>query len=70
MNFSPLVTAWIKLITLALSTGIGVGVTAFLGGDSRNIAILLGAATAATNIYHALSASPQDAKSSPPATQP
>ena len=60
MNFSPQVKAWIMLLTLALSTGIGVGVTAFLGGDSRTIAILLGAATAATNIYHALNSSPND----------
>ena len=32
MNFSPQLKAWLLLITLVLGTGIGVGVTAFLGG--------------------------------------
>ena len=70
MNFSPQVKAWILLLTLALSTGIGVGVTAFLGGASKWISIFLGLANSATAIYHALSASPADKAAAAPTSQP
>jgi hypothetical protein len=60
MNFSPLVKAWILLITLILGTGIGVGVTAFLGGAHWLVATLCGLGTGATNVYHALAESPKD----------
>ncbi len=60
MNFPPIVRAWLLLITLALSSGIGVGMTAFLGGATRGVAFLCGLGTAMTNVYHALAASPKD----------
>ena len=60
MNFSPQVKAWLQLITLVLGTGIGVGVTAFLGGSDPWIAFLCGLGTGATNVYHALADSPKD----------
>lgn len=60
MNFSPQVKAWIQLIALVLGTGIGVGMTAFLGGSSPLVAFLCGLGTGATNVYHALSESPKD----------
>ncbi len=60
MNFPPLVRAWLLLITLALGSGAGVGVTAFLGGSSPWVAFFCGFGTAMTNVYHALAASPKD----------
>jgi hypothetical protein len=60
MNFSPEVKAWIQLISLVLGSGIGVGVTAFLGGSNWVVALLCGIGTGATNVYHALSESPKD----------
>lgn len=59
MNFSPQVKAWLQLITLILGTGIGVGVTAYLGGSSPMVAFLCGLGTGATNVYHALTDSPK-----------
>lgn len=66
MNFSPEVKAWLQLITLVLGTGIGVGVTAYLGGANWCIALLCGLGTGATNVYHALSDSPSKDKTRPP----
>lgn len=60
MNFSPQVKAWILLITLVMGTGIGVGMTAFLGGAGPWVAFLCGLGTGATNVYHALNESPKD----------
>lgn len=60
MNFSPQTKAWIQLVTLVLGTGIGVGVTAFLGGSHWAVALLCGLGTGATNVYHALTESPKD----------
>ncbi len=60
MNFSEKIKAWIMLITLILFTGIGVGVTSFLGGSHWTIAVLVGVAAGASNVYHALAASPKD----------
>ena len=60
MNFSPKTKAWILLISLVLGSSIGVGVTAFLGGSSPWVAALLGLGTGMTNLYHALSDSPED----------
>jgi hypothetical protein len=71
MNFSPQVKAWLQLITLVLGTGIGVGVTAFLGGSHWVIATLCGLGTGATNVYHALSESPKaKATTQPPFPRP
>ncbi len=68
MNFSPKVKAWIQLISLVLGTGIGVGMTAFLGGSNWVVAVICGLGTGATNVYHALADSPKEkaANSSPP----
>lgn len=67
MNFSPQTRAWILLICLVLGSGITVGVTSLLGGSSPWIAALCGLATGATNVYHALAASPKDkAVTTPP----
>ena len=66
MNFSPVTKAWIQLITLVLGTGIGVGVTAFLGGATPVVAFLCGLGTGATNVYHALSDSPKDKATTAP----
>lgn len=68
MNFSPATKAWLQLISLVLGTGIGVGITAYLGGARPLIAFLCGLGTGATNVYHALSDSPKDktAASNPP----
>lgn len=68
MNFPPKVKAWLQLITLILGTGIGVGMTAFLGGATPAVAFLCGLGTGATNVYHALSDSPKDraSKTTPP----
>jgi len=66
LNFSPTVKAWLLLITLVLGTGIGVGVTAYLGGAHWLVAALCGLGTGATNVYHALSESPKDKATKPP----
>jgi hypothetical protein len=60
MNFPPAVKAWLQLISLVLSTGVAIGVTSFLGGSSPLISVLIGVATAGTNVYHAIAASPKD----------
>ena len=72
MNFPPKVKAWIQLIAIVLGTGIGVGTTAFLGGSNWIVAFLCGLGTGATNVYHALSDSPQDkaAKTAAPFDKP
>jgi hypothetical protein len=58
MNFTDKTKAWILLITLVLSTGAVITVTSYEGGAKLWVAILLGLATGATNVYHALSAGP------------
>ncbi len=58
MNFSATTKAWILLITLVMSTGAAITVTSYEGGAKLWVAILLGLATGATNVYHALSAGP------------
>ena len=72
MNFSSQIKAWLQLISLVLGTGIGVGVTAYLGGARPLVAFLCGLGTGATNVYHALSDSPSDkvAKTSAPFPTP
>jgi hypothetical protein len=70
MNFSPVVKAWIQLVSLVLGTGIGVGMTAFLGGASWGVALICGIGTGATNVYHALSDSPKDKATKAPFTTP
>lgn len=54
------------MISLVLGTGIGVGVTAFLGGAKPWIAFLCGLGTGATNVYHALTESPKAKGTTPP----
>lgn len=66
MNFSPQIKAWILLTALVLSSGITMGVTAFLGGADWRVAVLIGLGTGATNVYHALSESPKDKAPSQP----
>lgn len=66
MNFSAQTKAWILLITLVLGTGIGVGVTSYLGGANWVVSLLCGLATGATNVYHALADSPKDKTGIPP----
>jgi hypothetical protein len=52
---------------LVLGTGIGVGVTAYLGGANPWVAALCGLGTGATNVYHALADSPKEkAATNPP----
>lgn len=58
MNFDPKTKAWILLVTLVLATGSAVTVTTYLGGTKLWIAILAGAGTGASNVYHALTSSP------------
>lgn len=70
MNFSPAVKAWILLICLIISTGGGVGMTAFLGGANWKVAVITGFITGVTNLYHALSQSPKDKMSSGNTTPP
>lgn len=66
MNFSPEVKAWIQLISLALSAGLGVGYTAFLTGANWIGATVCGLGAASTNVYHALAESPKDKANTPP----
>ena len=60
MNFSSETKAWIQLVSLVLGTGIGIGVTSFLGGANPWVAVLCGLATGATNVYHALTETPKN----------
>jgi F0F1-type ATP synthase assembly protein I len=60
VNFSPALKAWIQLVSLVVGSGIGVGMTAFLGGSNWVVALICGIGTGATNVYHALSESPRD----------
>ena len=61
MKFSPQVRAWILLIALVVGTGASVTVTSYLGGAKLWVAILCGIATGATNVYHAVNSSPNEA---------
>jgi len=67
MNFSPKTKAWILLLSLTLSSGISVGYAAFLSGASPLGACICGLGTAATNVYHALSSSPNEKPDTTPA---
>ncbi len=60
MNFSPLVKSWIVLICLIVSTGGGVAMLSYGGGAHWQVALISGFITAATNVYHSLSASPKE----------
>jgi uncharacterized membrane protein len=60
MNFSPQVKAWIQLICLVVGSGGAVGLTSFLGGANWKFAVISALVTGASNVYHALSASPKD----------
>lgn len=60
MNFSPKTTAWIKLIALVFSTGITVAAAAYTSGAKPIYCVVIGIGVAATNVYHALSPSPND----------
>jgi hypothetical protein len=65
MNFSPAVKAWILLITLTLSAGGAVFMTTYLGGAKIWYAVVAGLITGASNVYHALANSPNDAAAKP-----
>jgi hypothetical protein len=66
MNFSPKIKAWILLVMLIISTGGGVTLTAIMGGSKLGLAILAGVITGASNVYHALAASPNDQRDAGP----
>ena len=68
MNFSPQVKAWLRLITLVVSSGTAIGMGAFLSGSPKSVAIVLGIGAAATNVFHALTDSPKDAGPTNPPT--
>lgn len=71
MNFSPETKAWILLICQVISSGGAIGLTSFLGGAHWAVAIISGVIAAATNVYHALAASPKDkAATAPPFSPP
>ncbi len=70
MNFPPIVRAWLMLITLAIGSGIAVGMTAFLGGCSPWVAAITGLGTGLTNVYHNLAASPKDKAETAAASRP
>jgi hypothetical protein len=48
------------LLTLVISSGTSLGVTAFLGGADWTVAVIIGVGAGATNVYHALADSPKD----------
>ena len=58
---TPKQIAWIKLISLAISTGAAIGGGAYAGGAKLGYCIVIGAGAAASAVYHSLSASPNDA---------
>ncbi len=57
---TPIQVAWVKLIAITASTGCAATATAFAGGAKVWVAALIGVGVAGTNIYHALSPSPND----------
>lgn len=60
MNFSPRTKAWIQLVSLVIGTGCAATTAAILGGAKLWTAIGIGLGVGCTNVYHALSASPND----------
>ena len=54
--------AWIKLGTLAVSTGCALGYAAFTSGANPWGAVIVGIGAAASAVYHALSDSPNKDK--------
>ena len=62
MNFSPQVKAWILLLTLVISSGGAVFLTSIVGGAKLWFAVASGLITGASNVYHALKSSPNDAQ--------
>ena len=62
---TPKQVAWIKLICLAVGTGCAAGATAYATGSKVWGAAIVGLGTAATNVYHALAASPNDSTKTP-----
>lgn len=60
MNFTPQTKAWIQLVCLVIGSGGAVGLTSFLGGADWKFSLISALVTGASNVYHALAASPKD----------
>lgn len=52
--------AWLKLVTVAISTGCTIGGGAYVGGAKLGYCVVLGVGAAASAIYHSLSDSPNN----------
>lgn len=70
MNFSPHVKAWLQLISLVLSTGGVVTITARAGGAGWGYALFCGLVTGAGHVYAALRDSPKTQAAKAAATNP
>lgn len=57
------------LLTLVISSGISLGMTAFLGGADWGVAVIIGLGAGATNVYHALAESPKEKAAKQEASQ-
>ena len=57
---TPKQTAWIRLISIAVSTGATAGAVASMGGAKWPYCLVIGVGAAASAVYHALDASPND----------
>lgn len=57
-NMNDKTIAWIKLITVAVSTGCTLGGAAYAGGAKLGYAIVVGIGAASSAVGHALSDSP------------
>jgi uncharacterized membrane protein len=65
IQINPVVKNWLLLITLILSTGGAVTLTAHAGGATWLVSIISGLITGASNVFHALNDSPNDAPQQP-----
>ncbi len=67
---TPQQKAWIKLICLVISTGSAACVASYAGGCKLWLSILIGSGTGASNVYTALSDSPNDSAKTEPTKTP
>ncbi len=67
---TPQQKAWIKLICLVLGTGCAACVLSYSGGAKLWVAIIVGIGTGASNVYTALSDSPNDSAKTEPTKTP
>ena len=65
IQLSPKVKAWAQLVSLVIGTGTAAAVTAIAGGCNKWVAVAIGCGTGATNVYTALSDSPNDKPTNP-----